>query len=627
MQFAASGETAHKGRHLVAACEQVGGNALDGRFAECALEIGDLVVVGEQAGRDGFQACSREEHAERVDLGVVGEQASRDRFERLGVGEQRVEGRHLLVVGEEFFGNRLQFAVREDDRTVGQLRVAREEILVDLGDRRAGEERTYRGDLRAVVKQVGGHFGDHVAVLEAVGEGFRLGCMVEQPVGNGFEDAAVGECIVEGGDLGEGFGVVGGNPFQLAAVLECARHRGQPRAAPVVNLPELFAQSVVGDVVGVERRHAALDRDDVVARVGVGVRGVGGGDVLLDAAVAPVDGGVDGLVERQIGLQARRGDVDSEDEGELFIGCAGGIDSVAEFTYREVDVPAGYFCCKVQVKGLKGGHSGGDIHLGRGNANKLLNRFLSQASQKYDMYLCEIDGGNLRNAIAREAHAVIAIPDADKHALRTDLNVFAAEVEAEYAVVDPDLQFVLESEAARPKAIDKDTAKRLLQTIYAAPHGVYAMSQDIPGLVETSTNLASVKMKPGHIIRIETSQRSSTASSKQDIANMVRTVFEMGGAAVSFGDGYPGWKPNPHSEILEVAVESYKRLFGVDAKVKAIHAGLECGLFLDKYPALDMISFGPTLQGVHSPDERMLIPTVQKFWDHLLDILKHIPVK
>ena len=319
--------------------------------------------------------------------------------------------------------------------------------------------------------------------------------------------------------------------------------------------------------------------------------------------------------------------LDSEDEGELFIGCAGGIDSVAEFTYREVDVPAGYFCCKVQVKGLKGGHSGGDIHLGRGNANKLLNRFLSQTSQKYDMYLCEIDGGNLRNAIAREAHAVIAIPDADKHALRTDLNVFAAEVEAEYAVVDPDLQFVLESEAARPKAIDKDTAKRLLQTIYAAPHGVYAMSQDIPGLVETSTNLASVKMKPGHIIRIETSQRSSTASSKQDIANMVRTVFEMGGAAVSFGDGYPGWKPNPHSEILEVAVESYKRLFGVDAKVKAIHAGLECGLFLDKYPALDMISFGPTLQGVHSPDERMLIPTVQKFWDHLLDILKHIPVK
>ena len=207
------------------------------------------------------------------------------------------------------------------------------------------------------------------------------------------------------------------------------------------------------------------------------------------------------------------------------------------------------------------------------------------------------------------------------------MNVFAAQAEAEYAVADPDLQFTLESENPRAKAIDKDTAKRLLQALYAAPHGVYAMSQDIPGLVETSTNLASVKMKPGNIIRIETSQRSSIESSKQDIATMVRTVFEMAGANVSFGDGYPGWKPNPHSEILEIAAESYKRLFGVDAKIKAIHAGLECGLFLDKYPSLDMISFGPTLQGVHSPDERMLIPTVQKFWDHLLDILKHIPAR
>ena len=319
--------------------------------------------------------------------------------------------------------------------------------------------------------------------------------------------------------------------------------------------------------------------------------------------------------------------LDSEDEGELFIGWAGGIDTVAQFAYQEVDVPAGYFCCKVQVKGLKGGHSGGDIHLGRGNANKILNRFLSQTLKKYDMYLCEIDGGNLRNAIAREAHAVIALPEADKHAVRADLNIFAAEVQAEYNVTDPDLQLLMESEAPRAKAIDKDTTKRLLQAIYAVPHGVYAMSQDIPGLVETSTNMASVKMKPGNIIRIETSQRSSTASSKRDMNTMVRTVFEMAGAEVSSGEGYPGWKPNPHSEILEIATASYKRLFGVDAKVKAIHAGLECGLFLDKYPTLDMISFGPTLQGVHSPDERMLIPTVQKFWDHLLDILKNAPVK
>lgn len=319
--------------------------------------------------------------------------------------------------------------------------------------------------------------------------------------------------------------------------------------------------------------------------------------------------------------------LDSEDEGELFIGCAGGVDSVAEFHYTPVNVPEGYFCCKATVKGLKGGHSGGDIHLGRGNANKILTRFLHQALSRYDLYLCAIDGGNLRNAIAREAYAVVAVPEADKHALRADLNIFAAQVQAENAVVDPDLQLIMESEAHQTTAIDRDTAKRLIQALYATPHGVFAMSQDIPGLVETSTNLASVKMKPGEIIRIETSQRSSTASAKEDIATMVRTVFEMAGAQVSHGDGYPGWKPNPHSEILEIATASYRRLFGVEAKVKAIHAGLECGLFLDKYPSLDMISFGPTLQGVHSPDERMLIPTVQKFWDHLVDILKNVPAK
>ncbi len=319
--------------------------------------------------------------------------------------------------------------------------------------------------------------------------------------------------------------------------------------------------------------------------------------------------------------------LDSEDEGELFIGCAGGVDTVAEFPYQEVATPEGHFCCRVQVKGLKGGHSGGDIHLGRANANKLLTRFLSQCAEKYDLYLCQIDGGNLRNAIPREAHAVIAIPETDKHALRTDLNVFAAEAQDEYHVTDPDMELVLESEPFQPKAIDRDTTRRLLQALYACPHGVYAMSQDIPGLVETSTNLASIKMRPGNIIRIETSQRSSTASSKQDIAHMVRTVFRMAGAIVTFGEGYPGWKPNTHSEILEVATESYRRLFGTEAKVKAIHAGLECGLFLDKYPSLDMLSFGPTLQGVHSPDERMLIPSVQRFWDHLVDILKHTPAK
>ena len=319
--------------------------------------------------------------------------------------------------------------------------------------------------------------------------------------------------------------------------------------------------------------------------------------------------------------------LDSEDEGELFIGCAGGIDSVGEFHYREVPVPTGYFFFRVDVKGLKGGHSGGDIHLGRGNANKILNRFLSQTAKKYDMYICEVNGGNLRNAIPREAYAICAVPHDAKEPVRVDLNIFIADIENEFAVSEPDLKLTLQSETPRKMAIDQDTPSRLLKTLYAVPHGVYAMSQDIPGLVETSTNLASIKMIDSKKIKIETSQRSSILSARNDMANTVRAAFELGGARVSFGEGYPGWKPNPHSEILEIAVASYKRLFGVDAKVKAIHAGLECGLFLDKYPGLDMISFGPTLTGVHSPDERMHIPSVEKFWNHLLDVLANVPTK
>ncbi|MDR0989736.1 MAG: aminoacyl-histidine dipeptidase [Prevotellaceae bacterium] len=317
--------------------------------------------------------------------------------------------------------------------------------------------------------------------------------------------------------------------------------------------------------------------------------------------------------------------LDSEDEGELFIGCAGGVDSVGEFPYELAGIPDDYYFCKIAVSGLKGGHSGADIHLGLGNANKLLNRFLYQSLKKYDLYLCEIDGGNLRNAIAREAYAVVALPEEDRHALRADLNLYAADLEAELGSIETDLKLSLQSEAPRNWAIDSHTTQRLLQALYVVPHGVYAMSHDIPGLVETSTNLASVKMKIPRLIRVETSQRSSIESAKKDMAQMVRTALELGGATVTFSDGYPGWKPNPHSPILAVAVDSYKRLFGVEPQVKAIHAGLECGLFLAKYPALDMISFGPTLRGVHSPDECMHIPSVERFWRHLLDILAHVP--
>lgn len=316
--------------------------------------------------------------------------------------------------------------------------------------------------------------------------------------------------------------------------------------------------------------------------------------------------------------------LDSEDEGELFIGCAGGINTTIDFAYSEVDVPAGYVALKVTVKGLTGGHSGDDINKNRANANKVLNRFLYAAMNKYDMYLCAVDGGNLHNAIPREASAVIAVPEADKESVRVDLNVFAADVEGEYDVTEPNVTFTLES-ADMMKAIDRDTATRLIKAVHGVYCGVFAMSQDIPGFVETSTNLASVKMNEPGNIRIVTSQRSSIMSARENVKDSVTSVFELAGAKVFSNDGYPGWKPNPDSEILRISVEAYKKLFGVEPKVKAIHAGLECGLFLEKYPNLDMVSFGPTLRGVHSPDERMLIPTVDKFWRHLLEVLANIP--
>lgn len=318
--------------------------------------------------------------------------------------------------------------------------------------------------------------------------------------------------------------------------------------------------------------------------------------------------------------------LDSEDEGELFIGCAGGAGTTAQFPCPMTAAPEGYFFFRVAVKGLTGGHSGDDINKNRANANKLLNRFLVQLMEKYDLRLCEIDGGNLHNAIPREAHAVCAVPMKDKESVRVDLNVYLSEVENEFAVTEPNLVMELESESPRAEVMEQEAMKKFLLSLYAVHNGVYAMSQDIPGLVETSSNLASVKQRDGKIV-VVTSQRSSILSSRKDMSQMVAAAFLLGGAEVTTGDGYPGWKPNPNSEVLQIAVESYKRLFATEPKIKAIHAGLECGLFLEKYPSLDMVSFGPTLRGVHSPDERMLIPTVDKFWRHLLDVLAHIPVK
>lgn len=318
--------------------------------------------------------------------------------------------------------------------------------------------------------------------------------------------------------------------------------------------------------------------------------------------------------------------LDSEDDGELFIGCAGGANTTAIYPFPTEKAPQGWFFFRVSVKGLTGGHSGDDISKNRANANKLLNRFLVQTMQKYGMRLADVEGGNLHNAIPREAHALCAVPMEYKEAVRVDLNIFISEIENEYSATEPNLAMDLESEAPVEYVMEQKAMERFLLSIYAVHHGVYAMSQDIPGLVETSSNLASIKVYDG-TIKVVTSQRSSILSSRKDMSQMVSAAFILGGATVTTGEGYPGWKPNPSSEILKIAVESYKKLFGVEPKVKAIHAGLECGLFLQKYPSLDMVSFGPTLRGVHSPDERMLIPTVEKFWNHLLDILAHIPAK
>lgn len=316
--------------------------------------------------------------------------------------------------------------------------------------------------------------------------------------------------------------------------------------------------------------------------------------------------------------------LDSEDEGEIFVGCAGGIATTAKFHYTKVDVPQGYFCMKVTVAGLQGGHSGDDINKMRANANKLLARFLYQEMQKMDVMILDIQGGNLHNAIPREASAIIAVPSANKETVKVDLNIFAVDVETEYSVTEKNVKINVTSTPTQTQAIDPQTAHNLIFALQAAHNGILAMSQDIEGLVETSSNLASIKMTDNEIV-IVTSQRSSIGSARDNMAHTMQAVFKLAGAEVVSNEGYPGWKPNPNSRLLKICTDSYKRLFGKEPKIKAIHAGLECGLFSEKYPGLDMVSFGPTLRGVHSPDEKLLIPTVQMVWDHLVDILKNIP--
>ncbi|MDR0728921.1 MAG: aminoacyl-histidine dipeptidase [Prevotellaceae bacterium] len=316
--------------------------------------------------------------------------------------------------------------------------------------------------------------------------------------------------------------------------------------------------------------------------------------------------------------------LDSEDEGELFIGCAGGVDTTAVFTFRPDATPDGWTAFTATVSGLAGGHSGDDINKGLANSNKLLTRFLWQAQKRFGIRLAHFDGGNLHNAIPREATATFVVPAAKAAALQQLFEQHAGECRDEFRYTEPNIRQALTVVACPGTVIDRATQEHLLNALYACPHGVIAMSRAMESLVETSTNLASVKCRDDHTVRVVTSQRSSVESAKYDVARMVESVFVEAGATVTHGDGYPGWTPNPNSPVLKVAVEAYRRLFDEEAKVKAIHAGLECGLFLEKYPNLDMVSFGPTLRGVHSPDERLHIGSVQKFWDFMLEILRSI---
>ena len=316
--------------------------------------------------------------------------------------------------------------------------------------------------------------------------------------------------------------------------------------------------------------------------------------------------------------------LDSEDEGEIFIGCAGGIDTVATFHYQIEEAPNNYVWFRVDVSDLLGGHSGDDIDKGRANSNKIVARLLWDAMQSYEMRLSYFCGGNLRNAIPREAYAIFGVPTRLKEEFVKRYRMFAEDVKSEFQFTEPNFKITLNEMPEVPTVLDEKSQAALINALVGVPNGVLAMSFAVQGLVETSTNLASVKFEGEDSIVVTSSQRSSVESAKTYAMQTVESVFTLAGADVAHSDGYPGWAPDPDSTLLATTVESYKRLFGVEPKVRAIHAGLECGLFLEKYPELEMVSFGPTLRGVHSPDERLEIATVRKFWDLLADVLVHV---
>lgn len=319
--------------------------------------------------------------------------------------------------------------------------------------------------------------------------------------------------------------------------------------------------------------------------------------------------------------------LDSEDEGQIFVSCAGGMTTDATFTFTKEDAPSGYFFAKISLKGLVGGHSGDDINKKRANAIKVLTRFLYKQQNKLDLRLASFNAGKLHNAIPRDGVAIVAVPQDKKEDLRADWNVFMSEVEDEFHVTEKAMDFAMSSAGAE-RVMPLEVSQRIIRALQAVDNGIFAMCQDeaLAWMVETSNNVASV-VTTETTVKVVASQRSNVMSNLENQANTIKATFELADAEIKQKDPYPAWKMNPDSKLTKAVVESYKKLFNKEPKVLGIHAGLECGLFSEKYPNLDMVSFGPTLRGVHSPDERLHIPTVQMVWDHLLEILKNIPAK
>ena len=338
--------------------------------------------------------------------------------------------------------------------------------------------------------------------------------------------------------------------------------------------------------------------------------------------------GLTGAMKLQDGVLRHKKliNLDSEDDGQIFIGCAGGIDTLAKMHYEAIDKSQisnlkSQIAIRLSVTGLQGGHSGDDINKGRANANQLIVWFLARILPQTDVQVASINGGNLRNAIAREAEAVITVPMAYKEQIRIEWNRFVAQMEGVFGEVEKEMRMELETTDMPERFIPAEKAYRLIMALCECPHGMIAMSQDIPGLVETSTNLASIKMKEGYV-EINTSQRSSKEEAKHHLKWVVEQALAMACDEVTHGDGYPGWAPNTNSPLLEVVKKAYTDLYKSEPKVLAIHAGLECGLFLEKYPYLDMVSIGPQMYGVHSPQERLSIPSTERCYEWLCQILK-----